>query len=339
MKINKNFIFILSACIVVYTFLEVVQRSNVYYHYYRDMRRFNDPLIEPVTPMDRREYVFKSSTEFITQDGIIYRTNAKRLRGKEYPYVKGDDVYRVLMLGDSYLFGWGVQLEDTVPFILEDMLSKSPIDPQRQYEVINAAVYGYNTVQELEFYKREASKYNPDEVMLYFIMNDMEPQWNAPRHPSYEYKYCRSWFFDHMVRRLNDMIAKVSGDPEPKFPVHRNRHNESFMRAFDKERYKWESCRASIKELAEIMKDKGMKFTVFIVPSFGEEFSKYPFGKIHTEVKKFCKDNDIKAVDLLDYFKSEKDIKIYQVDKKNTHPNRLANLAISKIIYAYLAQQ
>jgi len=334
-KALKKVVVLILILVLVCSFLELCQRLNVYYHYWRDVRKFDDPLLELVLPLDRREYVLKKNATFVTNNGITYSVNEKRLRGKEYAYEKPKDTYRILMLGDSYLFGWGLQWKDTLTVRLEGLLNNNPIEKDKTYEVINAGVYGYNTIQELELLKKEGLKYKPDIVFLYFVMNDIEPQWNAPRHPRYEYEYCKFWFSDHLIRRINDHVAKVTKTSDPKFAVYRNRHSTLYLRAFDKETYKWKSCKRAILNLATLLKNRKIDFYVFVVPSFAQDFEEYRFYRIHSEIKKLCDDNDIKVIDLHGLF-SDKKSDEFRISAEETHPNENANDIIANKIYLYL---
>jgi len=335
MKIFKEAVFWILVFLIAYMVLEVCSRLNVYYHYNRDIKKFDNPLMKMVNPVDRREYDLKKNVRFVDHNGIIYETNGKGLRGTKYLYEKPNGTCRILMVGDSYLFGWGIQWKDTMPLKLEQLLNKEPIESGRKYEVINAGICGYDTVQESEFFKKEGIKYNPDTVILYFVVNDMEPQWSAPRHPKYEYEYCRSWFLDHLVRRINHYIEKFSKNKEPKFVVYRNRHNPQYLRGLDKETYKRDSCEAALLGLASIVKSKGMDFYVFIVPDFGADLKNYPWLSINDEIVLVCKKNNIKVVDLVRIF-SNKDTRTLRVSEQEMHPNGMANDIIAKEIYAVL---
>jgi hypothetical protein len=64
--------------------------------------------------------------------------NSHGHRDREYSEAKPPDTYRIVMLGDSTTFGWGVPAEQTVAKILESELNKVPVPGYRRVEVINA---------------------------------------------------------------------------------------------------------------------------------------------------------------------------------------------------------
>ncbi len=113
-------------------------------------------------------------------DNFSYRvvTNSKHLRSsKEIPYEKKEGVFRILCLGDSILFGYGVDNHETFSFYLEEVLNK--YSKNVRYEVINAAVPGWGPVEYLLFLKNEGYKYNPDLVITTNFTDDFDelPAW------------------------------------------------------------------------------------------------------------------------------------------------------------------
>ena len=55
--------------------------------------------------------------------GVPVSINSEGLRDREFPLEKPPGVYRVMMLGDSTTFGWGVRQEDTAAKFLEHKLN------------------------------------------------------------------------------------------------------------------------------------------------------------------------------------------------------------------------
>lgn len=85
---------------------------------------------------------------------------------------------RVLALGDSVTFGWGVEAEQSYPGVVEDILRErlgaSPID------VINAGVWGYNTLQHLRVLQQVDVSVQPDVILLGFTSPVMVVRnWNS----------------------------------------------------------------------------------------------------------------------------------------------------------------
>jgi hypothetical protein len=84
--------------------------------------------------------------------------NSKGLRDKEYTYERRPGFGRMLVLGDSYVWGWGVKLEDMFTKVIESQ--------RDNLEVISMGVPGYSTDQEFLWLNEEGIKYKPDILLL-----------------------------------------------------------------------------------------------------------------------------------------------------------------------------
>ena len=84
--------------------------------------------------------------------------NAHGYRGRELPVPKTGDRMRVVVLGDSISFGYGVSDEQTFPHLLSVR--------NEGLEVANLGVEGYGPGQELLVLRREGLSADPDVVVL-----------------------------------------------------------------------------------------------------------------------------------------------------------------------------
>jgi lysophospholipase L1-like esterase len=92
------------------------------------------------------------------------RINQKGLRDREHSYERPNDTRRILVIGDSFAWGYGVEESERFSQLLETSLG---------VEVINAGVSGYSTDQELLWFRGEGIKYETDLVLLVFAGNDI----------------------------------------------------------------------------------------------------------------------------------------------------------------------
>jgi lysophospholipase L1-like esterase len=104
-------------------------------------------------------------------DGIPLEINSSGLREREIAAVRPGTL-RILVVGDSVVFGLGVRAEDAFPRALERVLQKQL---QQPLEVINAGVPGYGTLQELKLFEETAGMLEPDAVLVTVsVFNDVE---------------------------------------------------------------------------------------------------------------------------------------------------------------------
>ena len=100
-------------------------------------------------------------------------TNSMGLRrADDVPLEKPEGVVRIIGLGDSHMFGWGVSQEETYLHQLELLLNRG--GGESRFEVFNCAAPGYNTVLEVAIYEHKCAHLDPDLVVLHFIDNDLE---------------------------------------------------------------------------------------------------------------------------------------------------------------------
>lgn len=97
------------------------------------------------------------------------RINALGLRGPRVERRKSPGVRRVLVFGDSFIFGIGV---DERHVLTSRLQSKLDVAFPRQYEVINMGVAGYSTDQEYLLFHELGGQLAPDIVILVATDND-----------------------------------------------------------------------------------------------------------------------------------------------------------------------
>jgi hypothetical protein len=93
-------------------------------------------------------------------------TNAAGFRDGAHAQAKAPGAYRVVVLGDSFVFGSGVPQEATLTRRLAAHLGPG-------FEIVNLGVPGYGTDQELLTLRRWGRKLSPDLVLLGFFWNDV----------------------------------------------------------------------------------------------------------------------------------------------------------------------
>jgi len=119
---------------------------------------------------------------------------------------KAPGTIRLLGLGDSFAFGWGVENEQSLFKVLERRL-RGP--EGRPVEVVNAGIPGFGTFEELALLRSIGLRYQPDLVMVAFYEgNDYQNNAEAPRKRTVEDGYLRDatresgatrWLLGHSV--------------------------------------------------------------------------------------------------------------------------------------------
>jgi hypothetical protein len=109
------------------------------------------------------------------EKGFLVHQNQFGLRAPDDIQLKNTSgKNRVLVLGDSYVWGFGATQKEL--FTTRKVYRTDD-------ELINGGVSGYGTDQEYLFYLREGQKFDVDEVVLAFtLLNDVENNLNSRQH-------------------------------------------------------------------------------------------------------------------------------------------------------------
>lgn len=101
--------------------------------------------------------------------GEQIQINSHGYRGPEFSLSKPEGNCRIMIIGDSFTFGMGVNSEDTYAKQLESLLKRQGKD----CEVINCGVIGYLMWQNYEVLRHKAPQLKPDLIILGVFLNDI----------------------------------------------------------------------------------------------------------------------------------------------------------------------
>lgn len=209
-----------------------------------------------------RGYI-SSRIEFTTPVKI----NGFGLRGPDLD-LPGDRP-RMLVLGDSFVFGYGVEAEEAFPALLESAL----LQRGDNVEVVNAATAGYGTVNEVAWLKHYGLPLEPDFVVLgVFLGNDLRDNgrsladsWAAIAPTRSWHRPVTHWLYDHshlyvVVRQITTNLRRegrfVSRDSGLSLGQKYEGNHEHEVAATAK----------ALDELAEIGRREGIGLFAILIP-------------------------------------------------------------------------
>ncbi|MEK6579155.1 MAG: hypothetical protein AABZ55_08005, partial [Bdellovibrionota bacterium] len=131
--------------------------------------------------------------------GVSIQTNSYGFRNREFNIKKPKNTYRIFVLGNSNILGWGVPESKTLTRLLDQRLNL-PNHRWRRFkniEIINAAVADYRLEQQLFSFLIELSKYEPDSILLGLSIEDArtvtQHRFNPLTRTSYLLAFVRAW--------------------------------------------------------------------------------------------------------------------------------------------------
>lgn len=135
------------------------------------------PLSPPLVPDPVRHHALvPGSYSEIRQPDFAYiqRVNSLGFRGREVTIEKPDGARRVLMLGDSFTMGKGVQDDETFSLLIERRLNRVASScGLRSVEVLNGGVDSYAPILSFLQFTRDLARLAPDLVVLNLDHSDL----------------------------------------------------------------------------------------------------------------------------------------------------------------------
>ncbi len=209
---------------------------------------------------------------------------------------EGDsDGLRVVTLGDSYTFGWGVNDEQTYPAQLAERLREGL--GFQDVQVLNAGVPGFNTMQEASYLASRWDELRPDLVVLGFVMNDAEPPRIAPRDPRERFGEASLWLLEELLLRSGWTDGWLTS---------RAQRQRAYPLQFEPGAPEGTVCRRSLGEIAARCEEHSVPLLLFILPDMTvlpkTPGATYRFEGVHTVVRGWGEELGLPTVDLLPLF-------------------------------------
>lgn len=250
---------------------------------------------------------------------VMVDINSDGHRDKEYAVNKSDK-YRIIFLGDSLTFGWGVKQEETFATLLEEDLSSD-----YPTEVINFGTGNYNTEQEVNLFKEKGLKYNPDKVVLFYFINDAEitPEKSNLWFLGY------SQFISFYWSRINSLLNNIM--PSKSF-------QEYYDSLYDEDQQGWINSRKAIIQLRDICKTRGIEFQVVLLPEL-HDVNNEIFANVYNNLALFLEENNIDYLNLAKLFENHPNQIELWVSYDDAHPNNIAHKKIAESTSEFISKK
>jgi hypothetical protein len=274
--------------------------------------------------------ILKGANRRLVYEGIEYKTNNLGLRSKDFDRSKVKGVKRVLALGDSFLFGDGLQESDLVTVKMEKLLRAR----FGAVEVINAGVSSYNTADELTQLTRLGPLYNPDVVIVFFFTNDVlqENATGAPvswQQNAKEFLRHRSRFFSYIYYLYRDKLSAKIATPQSLLP-------QDYFN-LDDSKPGWVLFKKSALRIREYCGQHRSQLVFVLIPTLTNLDQNYPYSELRREVTAFLTANGIRFVDLFDTFSPYRPSDLW-VSLVNPHWNGRATTMASVRIANFISE-
>lgn len=247
------------------------------------------------------------------REGVHIATNSLGFRDDEPPPLNQQHGRRILVLGDSVAWGFGVDQSNAFPQTLEAALGEAA---KRQGDappvVFNAAVDGYSTRQQVATLAEIGPELKPDVVLFAYVLNDPA----SAQDGGLDHYFRKEWYVQRYYRIAAERWLEFkAGDSLPDEYFHRI-HSLYFRDV------------ASELERASGFADAlGAKVVLAVVPLL--EFKRgqpYAWSDVHQDIGETAGQLGFEFVDLTSAFQ-DVDSKTVAIDI--LHPNQHGHALIS----------
>jgi hypothetical protein len=254
---------------------------------------------------DEREY-------FGALGGVDYQTNSAGYRDSEFSPANASD-YRIALLGDSFAFGLGVRIEDTVATLLEPALSDAS---GCAVEVLNFSVPAYRTADEVVLLRSTVMGYEPDMVVVWFFLNDA----NVIPTMHYLGEDRRRLFalvrpYSALARFLGSRLDATLGSIAL---------TRDYRRGYEKTGLDWQNLGDDFEGIIKTANSMEVPVVFFVHPVLFRLDADYPFADIHEQVIQALRERGATAFDLVPAFAGYSGRELW-VHPADLHPNEIGH--------------
>ena len=282
---------------------------------------------------------------FDANNGVVMSVDRWGMRRREHEtqQTPSADTHRVLLLGDSFTFGVGVRDEDTFARGLEQKLNGS--SSEKRVEVLNAAVQGYNTRDEVICLEGQWLAFEPELVLIVFYVNDAYNDSTILNNGEALGVYLQQPEGWARRSRLWDLLQhkqqarKTSRAVEDFYKQQYFSKAGEFLEQPGQMQVDWTDCKKAFARAAELSRQHGFKLGVVIFPELYYLDDRHPFLDIYKLVRETCEAQGIPVLDLYETtFRGKKPRELW-VHPADHHPNEVAHRLTAEAIAEFIARQ
>lgn len=318
---GPRLLLLLASCLVAFGLAEGLLRALGYYG-------VKEGRVEKLRIVDDEILDFRHvPNESWIRDGRRNTINQHGWRDFDYSYSKPPDTFRIVALGDSVTHGYGLEVEEIWAKQLERLLSDRQAS---RYEVIMLTVGAINTRQEAHLLEVEGIRYDPDLIVVAYVLNDPErgPSLRRSRaqktSPVVRLKKAlsRSSLLHISYRAMQTLVWKTKqrlGREEVADYI----HNDYFSRLHNDPK-KWSNVLEGMDVVQAVREERDIPVIWMIFPVL-HSFENYPWEGIHARVAMEAATRGFEALDLLPSYRPYRsgDLQVQAGD--HVHPNRLGH--------------
>jgi lysophospholipase L1-like esterase len=255
-------------------------------------------------------------------------SNAGGYRDLEHALAKPAGTTRIVVLGDSFTWGAGVEWDDTWSEHLERALRR---EDGGAFEVVNLSQPGFGTRDEQNALLTEGFRYQPDVVVLAYVLNDSEDGRDA------ESRRAQRWLAEQRAAAPPGFLersALVSLVLQRLRATRESRQRvANYLSLYRDDAPGWRGAQKALREIGGECRRRGVPFVVAIFPLFGGPLDEhYPFAALHAKVAASAAAAGASVLDLLPSYRGLRWDLLVVDGVDDEHPNEVAHRIAARAI-------
>lgn len=164
----------------------------------------------------KREVEIKNTLAAYYWHGVLHVHDKRAMRRTQPFPPKNENLFRIMVVGDSLTYGYGVDEAQTYSHILEKILSKT-----YNIEILNLGVCGMQSSDIKKTVIEFTPKLNPDLIIYGISLNDFLPsgtsqytnnrRWPFPLPESFKYRMSVQTYLGELLERAYDQLLMKIG--------------------------------------------------------------------------------------------------------------------------------
>lgn len=320
-------------------------------------------------PIYDHSYIPNCVSRFTTAEwNTAVTINSAGLRDDEIT-PKTEHEFRILMLGDSFTWGYGVEQEQTFSELLQQQLQLQGIN------VINAGATSYSPILEYLFLKNKGLQFQPDMVILNFDLSDLQDDYLREKKAQFQeeeliavYNPEKDGFGYNLRKRIqitnliNSIFVWIDKTLPPPTEIDArlisdiryDRYGLTREQALEQEEEHWERTFSYITKIAELCEENNITFVLSTYP-YGHQISnqewvtgRHNAGLLREEkysdraekkIEQYAKEQHILLISMFTGFRLAEQQRAPLYFSYDGHFNQEGHAVAAEILYAGLTQE
>ena len=248
---------------------------------------------------------------------------------------KSPETFRVMVVGDSFTWGWGVRWDQTYAYRLQRWLPR--LDSERHFHVVNWSRPGWNSWDEWLSLRDAIAIWQPDALVVGYVFNDAESSDLEIRDERRQVLQRRApgGLLGTTLFRWSRLAQRLVGATE-------NRRMRRELVAYYHRLYEedgWEQNKRALRRMRGAARELDIPILLVLFPIFDSQLDdEYAYRDLHELLASTARTLQIPHLDLLPSYEGIDGRELAAVPFTDAHPSPLAHRIAAQAILERLVE-